>query len=146
MVPELSYLNLLLSSLLLFWPTSCPDLVCPAPQTIEVIPQSIKASLDFAHSAASECSASTRRGYTFSGFWLGFFLGVLATLCLTSVTYLCYRLLVRIQPASTPARAITSGNLRLAQQAAFQPPQLALPGPAVSRPATPADLRALGLA
>jgi hypothetical protein len=146
MVPELSYLNLLLSTLLFLWPSGCPDLACPGPQTIEVIPQSIKDSLDFAHSAARECSASSRRGLTFSGFWLGFLLGVFATMCLTSVTYLCYRLLVRTLPATSPSRAITSGNLRLAQQAALPSAPLASLGPAEARPATPADLRALGSA
>jgi hypothetical protein len=141
MVPDLSYLNLVLTSLLLLWPTNCPDLACPASRTIEIIPQTIKDSLDFAHAAANDCSKTSKQSFSFFGFWLGFVCGVLAMVCLIGLVYLVYRLLVRPRPASLPARAIASGDFRLAQQAAL-PSAL----PVENRPATPADLRALGLA
>ena len=45
-----------LVSLLTFWPApKCPDLVCPETKISEIIPDSVKESLDFAQQAARAC-------------------------------------------------------------------------------------------
>ena len=143
MVVELGQVQLILTTVLLLLPSRCPDIGCQESKEVEVIPDSLKKSLDFAQDAAKNCQQST--SLHLSGFWLGFFLGASLVVLITIISYSCYRFLLRAlspQPAHEPAHAITSGNLRLAQQA-----PLSLPAPAVEvRPATPSDLRALGLA
>ena len=143
MVVDLGHLQLLVSAVLLLVPSRCPDTRCPEAKEVEVIPESLKQSLEFAQDSAKKCQQSS--SFQISGFWLGFFVGASLVVLIISLSYCCYRTLLRAvssPSAHEPARSITSGNLRLAQQA-----PLSLPAPAAEvRPATPSDLRALGLA
>ena len=143
MVVDLAQVQLILTTVLLLLPNRCPDLSCPEARETEVIPDSLKKSLEFAQDSAKSCQKST--SLHLSGFWLGFFLGAILVALITIISYTCYRCLLRAvssQSSHEPALAITSGNLRVAQQA-----QLSLPAAAAeARPATPSDLRALGLA
>ena len=137
--------QLVLLSLLCIWPSpKCPDTACTQDRVVERIPETVKKSLEFAHEAARECreaapkeSASVSFGY--SGFWFGVAVGALVTCFMLLITYLVSQCLTRALSHLPPGRAITSGNL-----------QAALPSSSAialeNRPATPSDLRALGLA
>jgi hypothetical protein len=113
---------------------------------VERIPESVKNSLEFAQEAARECRDGAvkepRIGTpSFSGFWFGFALGALTACFMLLITYVLIQLLSRALSQLKPGRAITSGNLQAAQAALPRSTALALEG----RPATPSDLRALGL-
>jgi hypothetical protein len=149
MVAELANsVQVVLLSLLCLWPSSkCPDLICSDARVVERIPESVKNSLEFAQEAARECrevaAKEPRIGTpSFSGFWFGFALGALAACSMLLITYLLLQFLSRALLHLQPGRAITSGNLKVAQAALPSPTATALE----NRPATPSDLRALGLA
>ena len=99
------------------------------------MPQAPTTALEFSQRIAEDCSQ--QRSLYVSGFWLGFFCGCCVMLTATMISYGIYRAILRLAPACSPARSITAENLRQAR---------ALPAPAEEpKPATPADLRALGL-
>ena len=135
MEPVTSWLNVVLSATLLLWPSSTPTLSCPGPVVTEIVPQALTRAMEFSQKMAEDCSQE--RSLSVSGFWFGFFCGCCVMLIATMISYDIYRAILRVAPACSPARSITAENLRQAR---------ALPAPAEEpKPATPADLRALGL-
>ena len=135
--------QLALLSLLFIWPSSrCPDVTCSGPRAIEVIPDSVKESLEFAHESARRCQdGEVKVPVLYSGFWYGFALGVFVSTLILLILYICIRCSIRAFALLQPGRAITSANL----EAAKALPR-SLPAVLENRPATPSDLRALGLA
>ena len=82
----LSYVQLAVSSLHLFWPTRCPDVSCPSTAITERVPESIALSLKFAQETAQECQ---RQSLGMSGFWIGFLFGICFAIALGLLLFAC---------------------------------------------------------
>ena len=144
MTPATSFLQLVLTSVLLLWPARhCPDLQCPEAVVTKRIPDSVVSSLEFAQHAATHCER--RSSTSFSGFWFGFCCGLLCCLIFTMIVYILFRCLTRYlvtQPSST---SLTAGNIRQARTLSALGPSTPSASSQDLQPATPAQLRAAGL-
>ena len=141
MLPEISYLQLAISSLLLVWPSRCPSLSCPETVITERIPESLTSSLTFAQDSATECQ---RRLTGLWGFWFGFLCGLLFAAVLVGFICLMRGLILHVLTTRPSARAFTATNILQAHSL----PALQYTPASSSRdlqPATPAQLRAAGL-
>ena len=114
---------------------------------MEVLLETVKQSLQFAHEAARECHEAPAKDCVqvapgYSGFWFGVAVGAVVSCFMLPLICLISQCLTRAIPYLQPGRAITLGNLETAKATLPSSPSIALE----NRPATPAALRALGLA
>ena len=129
---DLPFVNVVLSSLLLVWPSSHSCVCPPCATTDSVLIAQLQAALEFAQTTANDCRNSCR----ISLFWLGFLCGLLFGVACWILGGVLRRLLQRALVTEASARTPKVSPKALTGPA---------PDQQIIEPHNPNSLRPLGL-